>query len=358
MIPALLPIAIVLAVVLLLWWQRRRRRDEASAGSAGTDAGPPPPPTLARPAPPPLRPLLRRMYAAVMDTPALAEESPCPDEAQAHVLAAAGDVLDRLDVRPQQMPRRPHLLPQLMRAVNDPNASGRDIAAIIARDPALAANLLRIANSALYRPQGQPLENLERAVVQVGTEGVRQIVATALMQPVLDLDGYLFDRLPAAVWDFALRSAAATAGYARRRRGDALSAQLVGLLHGLGAVVAMRVLRDEYASRPGIEPDLGVAAALVDRYTAVTARTIAIGWKMPPALAAALDEQRPERDAVAPATPLGTALRYGRMAAALAILVRTGAETEEHALAQLAALEPDVDANARLWKRLVAPNIE
>lgn len=104
--------------------------------------------------PPPMRPLLRRMYAAVMDTPSLAEADAAIDPAQAAVLANAVSALDHVDMRPQLLPRRPHLLPQLMRAVNDPDASGRGIAAIIAQDPALAANLLRIANSALYRPQG------------------------------------------------------------------------------------------------------------------------------------------------------------------------------------------------------------
>lgn len=101
-----------------------------------------------------MQPLLRRMYAAVMSTPALADGYLPTDPAQAAVLAAVGAALDHVDLRPQLLPRRPQLLPQLMRAVNDPDASGRGIAAIIAQDPALAANLLRIANSALYRPQG------------------------------------------------------------------------------------------------------------------------------------------------------------------------------------------------------------
>lgn len=357
MIPTLLLIATAVAAALLLSWRlRHRRRHTAVAVSPATPSPLPPAPVAvaARPPPPPLRPLLRRMYAAVMQAPALLEETAPSDPAQARVQAAAGDALERLEMQPQQLPRRP----QLMRAVNDPDASGRGIAAIIAQDPALAANLLRIANSALYRPQGPPLEDLERAVVQVGTDGIRQIIAAALMQPVLDLDDPMFARLPAAVWDFALRAATATADHARRHRGDALSAQLLGLLHGLGAVVTIRTLRDEYARHPGLAPDLGVAATLVDRYTALTARAIAVGWRMPRPLAAALDEQRPERDASTPATALGAALRYGRLAAALAMLAHAGAESDAGALAGLAALDPDADANAQLWTRLVAPNIE
>ncbi|WDK25718.1 HDOD domain-containing protein [Xanthomonas campestris pv. incanae] len=308
--------------------------------------------------PPPMRPLLRRMYAAVMDTPSLAEADAAIDPAQAAVLATAVSALDHVDMRPQLLPRRPHLLPQLMRAVNDPDASGRGIAAIIAQDPALAANLLRIANSALYRPQGGPLESLERAVVHIGTEGVRQIVAAAVMQPVLSLEGGLYARLPAAVWDYALRTATAAAAYVRERGGDTLSAQLAGLLQGLGAVVILRVLRDAYAEQPSVPYSLEVAATLVDRHTAAVAKTIATAWELPAQLGTALDEQRPEHDSTLLATSLGRALRYGRLAAALAMLARHGAETEAHALSVLATLEPDEAANAALWQRLVAASVE
>ncbi|WP_435003754.1 HDOD domain-containing protein [Xanthomonas arboricola] len=308
--------------------------------------------------PPPMQPLLRRMYAAVMSTPALADGHLPTDPAQAAVLAAVGAALDHVDLRPQLLPRRPQLLPQLMRAVNDPDASGRGIAAIIAQDPALAANLLRIANSALYRPQGGPLESLERAVVHIGTEGVRQIVAAAVMQPVLSLEGGLYARLPAAVWDYALRTAAAAAAYMRERGGDTLSAQLAGLLQGLGAVVILRVLRDTYAERPSLPYSLEVAAALVERHTAAVAKTIATTWDLPAALGTALDEQRPEHDTTLLTSSLGMALRYGRLAAALAMLARNGAEQEEHALSVLSTLEPDHAANAALWQRLVAASVE
>ncbi|WP_127166491.1 HDOD domain-containing protein [Xanthomonas euvesicatoria] len=376
------------AVVLAggLWWLLARRRDAKaddiappSASNASTaHASPSPSPIAPAPSPaaplqqpvpppaaqtlqiepPPMRPLLRRMYAAVMATPSLAEGTLPTDPAQAEVLAAVAAALEQVDLRPQLLPRRPHLLPQLMRAVNDPDASGRGIAAIIAQDPVLAANLLRIANSALYRPQGGPLESLERAVVHIGTEGVRQIVAAAVMQPVLSLDGGLYSRLPAAVWDYALRTATAAAAYLRERGGDTLSGQLAGLLQGLGAIVILRVLRDTYAERRGVPYNLEVAAALVERHTAAVAKTIATAWELPPQLSTALDEQRPEHDTSLLATPLGLALRYGRLAAALAMLARHGAEHEDRALGILATLQPDSDANAALWQRLVAASVE
>lgn len=355
-------IALIVVAVLVagLWLQWRRAaaaaadraraapRAEASAASAAVTAAPIPT----------LRPLLRRMFAVTMDAPELADAQLPPIEGpQARVLEQAQQALECLDLQPQYMPRRPHLLPQLMRAVNDPASSGKAIARIIAQDPALAATLLRIANSALYRPHGAaPVDSLERGVALIGTDGLRRIVATALMQPVLSLEGGLFARLPGAIWEYALHAAAAAADHAGRRgrNDDALSAQLLGLLQGLGAVVVMRVLQDAYARHAGVPPSLAVAAALLDRHAVVTARTVTAGWDLPVELGQALMDQRPQRDGLAPTTTLAAALRYGRLAAVLAALARAGQQREEQALSLLATLEPDAQANARLWTRLRA----
>jgi hypothetical protein len=88
------------------------------------------------------------------------------------------------------------------------------------------------------------------------------------------------------------------------------------------------------------------------------AKTIATTWELPAVLGTALDEQRPEHDSSLLATSLGRALRYGRLAAALAMLARHGAEQQDHALSVLATLEPDDAVNAALWQRLVAASVE
>lgn len=346
-------VAAVLVPALWLLWRRRRRK----AAPAGAHASVQPAPGSLTATPiAPLRPLLRRMYAVTLAAPELADPYLPIEGLQAQVLEQAQATLEKLDLQAQYMPRRPHLLPQLMRAVNDPTAGGRAIAAIIAQDPALTTNLLRIANSAMYRPPGtMPVDSVERAVVLVGTDGVRRIAAAALMQPVLSLEGELFGQLSPLIWQHALQVAAAAADYAGRHgRGQAaLSAQLLGLLQGLGAVVVMRVLQDSYARNPGVPPSLAVAAALLDRHALATAGMVTAGWGLPLALRQALTEPALDGDR-GPADTLAAALRYGRMAAVLAALAHAGQHSQEQALSVLATLEPDAQANARLWTRLRA----
>ena len=298
------------------------------------------------------RVLLRRLVAFAFDDDGIDGAVP---NGQAALLAEAEALLARLDAQPRYMPRRPQLLPQLMRALNDPDAQLASIARIIAQDPTLSANLLRVANSAFYRVSARPVESIDRAITMLGFEGLRPVIAAALVQPVMGTGDGAFGRLPSVIWDHTLLSAAAAADYARRvEHDDAFAAQLLGLLHGLGAIIVVQVLRDVYARHADLTPDARVVAHLLDAWSGPTARRVAHGWGLSERMAEALIAQ--QGDAL-PVSPLGRALRVGRTAGALALLCRAEAFDDDEGVAMLAALDVgDVVGwePAALWPRLRA----
>ena len=343
--------------------QRRAAARAALARRAAGGAGPRPP--LAG-APASLAPVVEvernggsdihaRLAALMFRRDALPAAAPTP--AGLAINDAARRVLERVESQPRYMPRRPQVLPQLMRAVNDPDASGRAIAGIIQRDPALAGNLLRIANSAFYRVQAKPVESLERAVALVGTDGLRQIVASALVQPVGGVGGGTFGTAMGVAWDETQLAALATAEFARRRGEDAFAAHLLALLFGLGGTVVLQVLRDQYARHAGQAVAVAASVELLQTETAATARRIAKAWQLTERMDLALAEQRVATRTADPEpvrgtqSPLGNALELGRRAGALAMLVRAGRLTLEEAQADLGgAGEHDAALLARLTR--------
>lgn len=190
--------------------------------------------------------------------------------------------LTQLADDPGRLPRRPQLLPQLMAALADEATSAQRLAALIGTDPALAAQVLRRSNSAMVRVRGEPVDSLERAVALVGTQGIRHVVTVALMQPVVQLDGGTLGRLPVVVWDHTQASAARAAALAPAQHVDPLTAQLLALLHGLGALVVVQALRDH--------PPLGTAATadLLVTWSPRMAAAIARQWALPPIFTEAL----------------------------------------------------------------------
>lgn len=336
-----------------LAWRARRRPAQAAFVALDTRTTPRPEPVLSlRAVETDGQALLHRLYAVAFDDAPLDGVVPTLHLA---IATAAESLLRQIESQPKYTPRRPQLLPQLMRAANDPDIGLESIARIIGQDPTLSANLLRIANSPFYRVSSRPVESIERAVTLLGLDGLRPVIAAALVQPVMRTGEGVFGRLPTVIWEHTLRCAAAAADHARRvEHDDAFAAQLVGLLHGLGAIIVIQVLRDEYAKHPDMPPDARVAATLLDAWSGPTARRIADSWGLSPRIGLALEAGQPH---VVPADPLGRALSIGRTTGALAMLCRLGRMTDDEGLARLASLAAGTKGAwdpAELWIRLQA----
>jgi len=285
--------------------------------------------------------LLARLHAHAL--------GPAPDGLDAadprhrDMQARAAAVLARITAQPERLPRRPHLLPALMRATGSGDASATAIAALVQQDPTLTGNVLRIANSAYYAVPGKPLESVPRAITRLGTEGMRRIVAASLMQPVTDGEHGAFAGSAAVIWEHSLIAAAAAAGYAREvDAGLATAAHIAALVHGLGSIVVVHAVRDEYARQPSLAPDPAVPLALLDSAGATAAR-IAASWGLPSPTVLVLQATESSRD------PLARVLQLGRQAAAAEVLVQSGALDEQAAAATLAALAGRPDAWSR-WR--------
>ncbi len=262
------------ALAALAWWWSRRRRPLRTGADARVPEGDAPSPTkVAQPAADWAHALLELSLGAVTAEGA----APAHDDA----IAAAARSLERFASEPGRLPRRPQLLPQLLGALNDDASSAAQLAALVGRDPALGANLLKLANSALYRVYPAPVESLERAVTLIGMQGMRQLVALALMQPVMRAEGGALGRLPDLVWEHTQYATLAVRDHARRPGVDAFAAQLLVLLQGLGAIVVVQALRDEHARRGLAALPLPAVAQLLQAWAPRIGRVVARNWDLP-----------------------------------------------------------------------------
>ena len=252
-------------------------------------------------------------------------------------------------------PRRPSLLPQLIRAANDDDVPRRELAAIIRRDPSLVGNLLEMANSSFYRVTERPVESIDRAVVLLGSEGIRSLIAAAALQPIFRVAAGPFPRFAQTVWQHAWRSAnAAVVHAAMVERTDPFAAELLSLVWGLADVVLFQAGLQQYAAaRKGrtLRPDPGVIAMLLDSRSARVARRIGAGWELSEGSLTALEQQAGEAE---PAAPLGRSLRFGRTVGALAVLRINGVIDDATARASLPRSSLAPEQLERMWTRIAA----
>lgn len=216
-----------------------------------------------------------RLWLHALGAPADSATTPAALKA---LRGAVTTVLDG-ELAERYFPRRPLLMPRLLAATRDPTAAPTALADIIAQDPVLAGNVLRLANSAWYRLTQDPVETLQRAVIVCGTDGLESLAALALMQPVFRGETGVFPRLPALLWERTTRATLASELYAERvcpeeRR----SAQLLVLLRALGPLVVFRVIEEHYRRNSAIPREAAACAALLNELGGRTAARIAVGW--------------------------------------------------------------------------------
>lgn len=167
---------------------------------------------------------------------------------------------ERLD-RAREIVRRSHAVspsPSLLRLeenlrTGDTNA--RRLVLLIESSPALAARVLRMANSAFYAPR-EPVVSLNRAVTILGDTVLRQLVLTSLIMSRHDARRSPRQALAAArLMGDAVRSAVVARTLADMTRlADRDGAFSAALLHDLGHVYLLDEVGDAYADHL-LEPD-------------------------------------------------------------------------------------------------------
>lgn len=253
--------------------------------------------------------------------------------------------VDELD--PNYFPRRPTLMPQLMQAINDPSAASDKLSRMIAHDPVLTADVLRVANSSLYRTSPAPIETIQRAIVVCGVDALRGILASAMLRPVFRASRTNFPRLPRMLWDRTERAARAAELYAAKACPQyRFEAQLVVLLNALGPLVVYSAALDGYSRAPLLTPNPVMFVELITSLGPKMAQRIARDWQCSSRLLAALENAVHE--------PLATALHMGELLGTLSLLEsQTVISIDERIDRVKSAGLPDQVVGA-IWERLAA----
>jgi HD-like signal output (HDOD) protein len=166
---------------------------------------------------------------------------------------------------------------------------GAELARLIQRDVALAGQVMRVANSALYARR-TPVVTLPQAIAWLGMREIRTIAFAIAVQGQVFASTY-FRKEMTDLWRESVITALFAQEVARLKRRNVESAYLCGLLHRVGmAVVLSRVGAAALMNRlsPASEHVLEFAA----EHEAGVGTQLAKAWNLPPAVAASISHWR------------------------------------------------------------------
>ncbi len=187
-----------------------------------------------------------------------------------------------------ELPAFPEAVIRIQRALQSPDTSTDDVVRILSSEPALAARLLRMANSAEFRRVDQNITDLRKAVARMGFNMVRSVAVAFAMRQLRKKDTYT----PTAqlqleqAWEDSLNASAACFVIAKRfTRLNPDQALLTGLLHVLGRLYIIMRAKD-MAELSDIE-----MRQIIDSWHASIGKAICESWGLPEELQHAVEHQ-------------------------------------------------------------------
>ncbi|ADC73257.1 metal dependent phosphohydrolase (plasmid) [Thioalkalivibrio sp. K90mix] len=147
-----------------------------------------------------------------------------------------------------EIPAMPDVALEVLFLAQDEKTELSEIVAVIARDPAIAAHVVRQANSAAFRAFPR-VTTIEEAVSRVGLQRTQNTVMTMCLQQVFSCDGmspHACDRI-SNIWHHSRECAVVSYLLARQHAHlDPNTALLAGLVHDIGKIPLLRVMGREF----------------------------------------------------------------------------------------------------------------
>ena len=207
-----------------------------------------------------------------------------------------------------RLPAMPSVVQKVVVLASDPDADVHKLADEISKDAGITAGVIRLSNSAYYRPQ-RPVRSVQEAVVTLGLRTVKNIVLVAASHSILSqpLDGYRSEGKD--IWDHSLLVAELAARIARLKRTKVQPdvAFTAGLLHDIGKIILYQYFKKLYRMVAAeVEKNPAESFDSVERrivgydHAEIGGRLLSI-WKFPAELAeAAALQYNPEKAVASP----------------------------------------------------------
>jgi HD-like signal output (HDOD) protein len=187
-----------------------------------------------------------------------------------------------------ELPAFPEAVIRIQRVLQSPDTRTDDVVRILSSEPALAARLLRMANSAEFRRGDQNITDLRQAVSRMGFNMVRSVAVAFAMRQLRRKETYSESAQAALerAWEDSLDVSATCFVLAKRlTRVNPDQALLSGLLHVLGRLYIIMRSKDVAAVDDAQMRDI------IESWHASIGKAILDSWGLPEQLQHAVEHQ-------------------------------------------------------------------
>jgi len=212
------------------------------------------------------------------------------------------------------LPSFPDIALRVRQVLADEQVSQDQVVRVVGSEPALAARLMQIANSAAINFSGKAITELRTAINRMGHNMVRSAAIAFAMSQLKKVDGLKGLEVPLDdLWKQSAAVAAMSHAVARRfSRVNPDTAMLAGLLHGIGKLYILT----RSSKHPALFADHATYNQIVRDWHCSVAKALLENWDMAEEIVAAVSEYEDMERQHSGAVDLTDVLTVGSLLAA------------------------------------------
>jgi len=164
-----------------------------------------------------------------------------PDEEKYEKLNKILELVDESDISSIK-----NVVSGLIKIINDPTSTARDLKEVIQIDPPLTAKVLRLANSAYYSPRNK-ISEINQAIIWVGYDAIKELAMSQKVCEIFNKDECIEGYSRNALWKHSLAVALFGKMIYRREFGErGENVYVAGLLHEIGLIAKDQFYQEEF----------------------------------------------------------------------------------------------------------------
>jgi len=199
------------------------------------------------------------------------------------------------------LPAMPESVSTVITMLQDQDFNIHELIGVIEREPGMAAELIKLANSARYFRGETPVADIRTAFNYMGTRGLMDGVLQSFLKHFSACPQTYYSQYGEKIWQHCFETAQTSQMLVELKLGSEHSGVgfFVGLMRNLGHMILFQLLTQSFRF---VEPEYYPASqsfkALLDRYSLPLTVLIAKHWTLPEQVVQALEQQSEDHKAV------------------------------------------------------------
>ncbi|SFC99983.1 HDOD domain-containing protein [Pseudoalteromonas denitrificans] len=193
-----------------------------------------------------------------------------------------------------ELPVMPSSVNTLMSELKNDDFDINKLLEVIEQEPSMAADVIKTANSAIYKRSENQVTNLKTAFMNMGAKGLMEAVLLSYIKKITPSTNVYFKQFGGKIWQHSLQTALYSKALIKSNPDsvDEATAYFVGLILNLGKMVIFQVMVEAFSFvDPDVPPNSQSFKNLISLYATELTFTIAKFWQMPTEILDVIEEQ-------------------------------------------------------------------